>query len=1060
MKKLFEFCKANILFLATLGLLAFIPLYPKLPVLDIRHTWVYVRIEDFIVLFVLLLWGILVVSKKINLKTPLTTPILLFWTIGAIATIHGVLLIFSTLSDTHGNVALLSFVRRIEYMSLFFIAYSAMREKRFISWVSIVLLLTVFGVTLYGIGQKYVGFPAFLTMNEEFAKGIPIRLSELSRVSSTFSGHYDLAAYLVLVVPILISLAFGAKHWAWRGALLAASILGFIVMVMTVSRISLFALVCMVGLVVFIHKKKLIVILIPILIIGIFIVVSFSPGIINRFGSTVKEIDVLVSATTGEAVGHTKIVPREYFAQKTVKQVFSTDIANLYDHASPSATLIVPLAHVENDPVLFIEPNAPNGENLPQGSGYINLSLSPVLRKTGRFYYEPIPKVATTSGEVFVINGSYLLKKVFAYDISFTTRFQGEWPRAMDTFRKNILIGSGYGSVGLAVDNSYLRMLAEVGILGTLAFLGIFMIAGIHIRTMWSTLQNENARYFIIGFVAGVGGLAMNAFFIDVFEASKVAFVLWLLFGVTMGMLTLYSKRTLSDDFSALKSLLLSPVAVMSYLLILTIVLYSSITSNNFVGDDFTWLRWAADCGKNTVLTPGCNVNASVIRDYFTQSQGFFYRPGAKIYFLIMYWIFWLNQNAYHTVSLMLHFGVTLLVFLLAKKILKNLLLSAMVAAIFLLQSGHMEPVFWISATGFLFTSFFSLLSVLAYISWHEQGKRRYAMVAVASFVLSLLTHELGIVTPLLYLLYIVSQHGWEGLVGKIRTASHAMLFAPVPLYILVRYLAASHWFNGDYSYNILKLPLNSIGNAVGYMALGIVGPMVLPFTDALRAAGRTHMMIASVSLVVMMCMFLWIWKKYRRHLDPGDSREIFFGLGFFFIALLPFLGLGNMTSRYSYLSSVGIAFLIVIMAKKLYNFLFLSGRTIAVLSIVTLSGTFVLLQTIQHQQLQTDWHDAGEISREFIVAMDRSYEDHWRSELMEFHFVNIPIRTGEAWVFPVGLPDALWLVFRNPTMRVFSWPSLELASDAVGYNQRNKKIFEFDERGTVVERNIRSTAP
>ena len=159
----------------------------------------------------------------------------------------------------------------------------------------------------------------------------------------------------------------------------------------------------------------------------------------------------------------------------------------------------------------------------------------------------------------------------------------------MDTFRKNILIGSGYGSVGLAVDNSYLRMLAEVGILGTLAFLGIFMIAGIHIRTMWSTLHDTDAlfHYRICG---GSRGLAMNAFFIDVFEASKVAFVLWLLFGVTMGILGL-SKRTLSDDFSALKSLLLSPVAVMSYLLILTIVLYSSITSNNFVGDDFTWLR-------------------------------------------------------------------------------------------------------------------------------------------------------------------------------------------------------------------------------------------------------------------------------------------------------------------------------------------------------------------------------------------------------------------------------------------------------------------------------------
>ena len=50
-------------------------------------------------------------------------------------------------------------------------------------------------------------------MNEEFAKGIPITLSQLSRVPSTFAGHYDLAAYLALMIPILASLVFGFKNW-------------------------------------------------------------------------------------------------------------------------------------------------------------------------------------------------------------------------------------------------------------------------------------------------------------------------------------------------------------------------------------------------------------------------------------------------------------------------------------------------------------------------------------------------------------------------------------------------------------------------------------------------------------------------------------------------------------------------------------------------------------------------------------------------------------------------------------------------------------------------------
>ena len=1051
MKKLFQFCKANVLFLLTLALLVFIPLYPKLPLVDIRHTWVYVRIEDFVVVFVLFFWGITALRHKNSLITPLTVPILLFWFIGAVATIHGILLVFPNLGDVHGNVAFLSMLRRIEYMSLFFVAFSAMRDKRFLPWVLVALTVTVLGVTLYGIGQKYVGFPAFLTMNEEFAKGIPIRLSGLSRVSSTFSGHYDLAAYLVLVLPILVSMVFGIRNWVARGVLVVSALLGFIVMVMTVSRISLLALVAAVGLVVFVQKKKLVLVSLPIIMLVALIMVSISPSIVERFGSTVKEIDVLVDAATGEAVGHSTNVSNTYFAQKTVRQLFSSNITNIYAHASSSAALVIPYTLLEADPVLFIEPNAPTGENLPQGTGYINLSLSPVTRKLGHFYFEPILKVATTSADVYVINGNFLLKKVLAYDLSFTTRFQGEWPRAMDTFRRNILFGSGYGSVGLAVDNSYLRMLAEVGLLGFGTFLAIFALTVMYIRKTLPDVNDYKTRSFIIGFVAGVGGLAINAFFIDVFEASKVAFVLWLLFGVTLGTLHLYGRRVL-DLYKLLKAALMSPIAVVFYLLIFTVVLYSSIMRNNFVGDDFTWFRWAADCGSNEV-SQRCNVNVQTIVRYFTQADGFFYRPGAKIYFLIMYWVFWLNQSIYHAVSVALHFGVTLLVFLLARKVLRSSWLGALASFAFLMLSGHAEPIFWVSATGFLFTAFFSLSSLLSYISWQDQGKRVYFLLTLVFFVLSLLFHELGIVTPLFYLLYSLSSEGWGEMRKRVGNVRHGLLFVPIPIYLAVRYLASSHWLSGDYNYNLLKLPFNAIGNAIGYASLGVLGPVSLPIVQIIRSAARSHIIVAAVGVMAIGFGSIWAWKRYEGMMGKEDKRIWFFGVGFFLISLLPFIGLGNMTSRYSYLSSVAVALLLVYLLKKTYLFLLGNGRAIAVLIVIIISSTFGLFQLIQHQQMQSDWYDAGEATRKFVVAMDRAYEDYWKSEPMEFHFVNVPIRVGEAWVFPVGLPDALWLVFRNPNIRVFSWPTVVAAFDAVDYDAKNQKVFEFVSSGELIER-------
>jgi len=171
-----------------------------------------------------------VLFRKVTLKTPLTIPILLFWLIGGFSTLHGVLLIFPTIPSVFSNVAFLSLLRRMEYLSVFFVAFAAMKDKKallYIVWTQAIVLLLIVG---YGFGQKFLSFPAFLTMNEEFAKGVPIHLSSLSRVPSTFAGHYDLAAYLVLVIPIMISLVFGFKNFFTKLFFLLTSILGFILL--------------------------------------------------------------------------------------------------------------------------------------------------------------------------------------------------------------------------------------------------------------------------------------------------------------------------------------------------------------------------------------------------------------------------------------------------------------------------------------------------------------------------------------------------------------------------------------------------------------------------------------------------------------------------------------------------------------------------------------------------------------------------------------------------------------------------------------------------------------
>ena len=1021
----------NIFFLATLFLLAFIPLYPKIPLLDVENTWVYIRLEDVIVVFVFLIWITFFLFKKVTLKTPLTLPIILFWIIGGLATLHGILLIFPTIANVFPNVAFLSFLRRIEYLFLFFVAFAAMKIKTHIFYVAATLVVVLLLVVGYGVGQKFLEFPAYLTMNEEFAKGIPIQLSQLSRVPSTFAGHYDLAAYLVLVIPLIVSMAFGFKNLLIKIFLLISASLGFGLIFMTVSRVSFFVLLLSMIMLLILQKKRL-------LIFSFFLIVlvflSFSPSLLARFGSTVSEVDVLVDSSSGAAIGHVKDVPAEYFKDKVVlRQPASKEESHV---ASSSA--ILPFLFIPEVASLVVEENTLTGENLPQGTSYINLPLSPVTKKIGQFFYQKSndPKTA----EVRVFYGDFLVKRAKAYDLSFTTRFQGEWPKTIAAFKRNIFLGSGYGSVSLAVDNNYLRILGESGLLGFVAFISIFLTAGIYIKRVLPSVDSPVVLSFVLGFVAGTFGLALNAVLIDVFEASKIAFTYWLLMGVTIGVLQLYKKEKI-DFFKEFIKVVSSPYAIIMYLFIVTVLLFYSASSYYFVGDDFTWLRWVSDgYFKNGILS------------YFTEANGFFYRPGAKLYFSLMYSAFWLNQVMYHAVSIFLHFLVAGFIFLISKRILKDVFLSTATAFLFLIMSGYSEAVFWISSTGFLFNAVFALSSLLFYMFWKEKRRKIFFILSFFCIALSLLFHEIGIITPLLIILYdlvFVEKQFSLGLLQKKRY--YFVFLSPLIPYLALRYAANSHWFSGDYSYNLLKLPFNSIGNIIGYLSLSLFGPMSLSLYSGFRSILREHVVISAVALTILACITVFFYRMVMKKMAKEDAKIVVFGFLFFIIALAPFLGLGNISSRYSYLSSFGLVLLSVFFLKKTYGFLLVNGRGIAVTSVIIIVLIFSFLHLMQLQKINSDWKVAGEKSKKFLVSFSDIYPDYQIKGKMQFYFVNVPIRVGDAWVFPVGLGDALWFILKNEDLAVYQVQSSKTALDLAETSERSK-VFMFDTRAAVSE--------
>ncbi len=123
---------------------------------------------------------------------------------------------------------------------------------------------------------------------------------------------------------------------------------------------------------------------------------------------------------------------------------------------------------------------------------------------------------------------------------SFQIRLNIEWPRAVTAFMKNPFLGTGYSSLDIATDNDFLRSLGEVGFLGTAGFVLVLIEIA---KRIFSCLKNEDKliRFFSAGVLSMFVAFIVNGLFIDVFEASKVASLFWMMLGLNLAVFKIKS---------------------------------------------------------------------------------------------------------------------------------------------------------------------------------------------------------------------------------------------------------------------------------------------------------------------------------------------------------------------------------------------------------------------------------------------------------------------------------------------------------------------------------------
>ncbi|OGK08421.1 hypothetical protein A2767_05955 [Candidatus Roizmanbacteria bacterium RIFCSPHIGHO2_01_FULL_35_10] len=482
----------NLVKLLAAAFIFLIPLYPKFPLKFIDYTYISIRLEDVFVALISFVFIVQLFRKKVDLNKQFLILIVSFWAAVMLSFLWGA---FVQKTVIYKHLGFLHALRRIEYSLIFFIITSTIKSRKdflFYFWSAI---LTLIIVCLYGIGQKFFGLPAVQTMNPEFAKGHILFLTPEARVSSTFAGHYDLAAYLVFFLPI----SLGIYLWKRKFIYFLIFVLALFTLTLTASRSSSLAyLLSICAFLIYLRKFKLL-----IFVVTLSVGLSFTTNnLSSRWAQALRVKQIYVNEQTGQIV-----IPQKMSTDELPAGSFYMEIDKATEKTS------VKTQNLLNERILA--------------------DIRDEAKKSGTTLTasEESQMVATISAGLKPVS-------TVISDISFATRIQVEWPRAIKAFLKNPVLGSGPSSITEATDGDYFRWLGEMGLLGTLIF--FYFLFSI-IKFIWQKIKilPQVEKYLYFGFIFGLFGLLLNAVYIDVFEASKAAYTFWTVSGIIVGSLSI-----------------------------------------------------------------------------------------------------------------------------------------------------------------------------------------------------------------------------------------------------------------------------------------------------------------------------------------------------------------------------------------------------------------------------------------------------------------------------------------------------------------------------------------
>lgn len=168
-----------------------------------------------------------------------------------------------------------------------------------------------------------------------------------------------------------------------------------------------------------------------------------------------------------------------------------------------------------------------------------------------------------------------------------------------------------------------------------------------------------------------------------------------------------------------------------------------------------------------------------------------YYRPLFNVLLSINYAIFGATAWGWHLVNVLIHTGVTLLVFKVLFELTGQRWVSMASASLFAIHPAHAESVAWVSGVTDPLMSVLLLPGFIFYLRYHKTGRNKYLVLTLVAYFLALLCKETALAFPLILVyceaFYFIEQAGIKRRVRQAVVLAFA-LSLPTVAYFLMRY--------------------------------------------------------------------------------------------------------------------------------------------------------------------------------------------------------------------------------------------------------------------------------